>query len=69
MQGGVYIMRANVDKELCISCGLCISICDEVFEWGDDDKAEAIEEEVPEHLEEDIREAIESCPTEAIEEI
>lgn len=62
-------MKAHVDKDLCISCGLCISICGEVFDWDDDEKAKAIEEEVPEELEEDVKEAIESCPTEAIEEI
>lgn len=62
-------MRAHVDQDLCISCGLCISICDEVFHWNDDEKAEAIEEDVPAELEEDVREAIESCPTDAIEEI
>jgi len=62
-------MKVHVDKDICISCGLCINICDEVFQWGDDDKAEAIEEEISEHLEDDIIEAIESCPTEAIEEI
>lgn len=62
-------MRAHVDQDLCISCGLCISICDEVFHWNDDEKAEAIEEDIPAELHEDVREAIESCPTEAIEEI
>lgn len=60
-------MKAFVDQDLCISCGLCISICDEVFFWNDDEKAEAIEGDVSEELSEDVEEAVESCPTDAIE--
>jgi ferredoxin len=62
-------VKVYVDQDLCISCGLCISICEEVFSWNDDDKAQAIDEEVPEELEDSVKEAIESCPTEAISEI
>ena len=62
-------MKAYVDQDLCISCGLCISITEEVFSWNDDDKAQAIDEEVPEELEDSVKEAIESCPTEAISEV
>ncbi len=32
-------MRVEVDQELCISCGACIDICPDVFEWNEDDKA------------------------------
>ena len=56
-----------VDQDLCISCGLCISICEDVFSWNEDDKAEAIDDEIPEDLVEDVEEAVESCPTEAIQ--
>jgi ferredoxin len=66
---GGLIMKAFVDQDLCISCGLCISTCEDVFHWNDDDKAEAIDEEVPSDLEELVQEAIESCPTEAIKEV
>lgn len=62
-------MKAHVDQDLCISCGLCISTCEDVFHWNDDDKAEAIGEEVPGSLEDLVQEAIESCPTEAIKEV
>ncbi|MGI6705160.1 MAG: ferredoxin [Clostridia bacterium] len=61
-------MKVYVDQDLCISCGLCISICGEVFDWNDDDKAEAKVPEVPAELEDDVQEAIDSCPTEAIKE-
>ena len=43
------MLKVFVDQDLCISCGLCISICDEVF-WNDDDKAQAIDSDVPESL-------------------
>jgi ferredoxin len=64
---GVIIMKVFVDQDLCISCGLCISICEDVFSWNEDDKAEAIDDEIPEDLVEDVEEAVESCPTEAIQ--
>ena len=60
-------MKVFVDQDLCISCGLCISICEDVFSWNEDDKAEAIDDEIPEDLVEDVEEAVESCPTEAIQ--
>ena len=62
-------MKAYVDQELCISCGLCVSVCEEVFHWNDDDKAEAIDEEVAAELEDSVQEAIDGCPTEAIKEV
>jgi len=62
-------LRVDVDQELCISCGTCIDLCPEVFQWNEDNKANSIVEEVPPDLEDDVREAVESCPTEAIGEI
>ena len=62
-------MKAHVNQDLCISCGLCVSTCEDVFHWNDDEKAEAIDEEVPSDLEDLVKEAIEGCPTEAIEEV
>lgn len=67
--GGGIILKVVVDQDLCISCGVCISLCEEVFSWNNDDKAEAIDEEVPAELEEVVQEAIDSCPTEAIKEV
>lgn len=62
-------MKVAVDQDLCISCGLCISTCEEVFHWNNDDKAEAIETDVPADLEADVQEALDSCPTSAIKEV
>jgi len=55
-----------VDQDLCISCGLCISTCGEVFDWNENDKAHAIVPEVPPELEDAAQEAVDGCPTEAI---
>lgn len=59
-------MKFHVDPDLCISCGACISLCPEVYDWDDDGKAKAIEGDVPANVEDTATEAMESCPTEAI---
>lgn len=59
-------MKAYVDKGICIGCGLCPSICPEVFEMDDDGKAIASKEEIDESLIESAKEAEESCPVDAI---
>ena len=59
-------MKATVDEETCIGCGLCTETCPEVFETNDD-KARAKVDEVPEDLAESCREAAENCPVEAIQ--
>ena len=33
-------MKAIVDEERCFGCGVCESTCPEVFQMGDDNKAE-----------------------------
>ncbi len=52
----------KVDKEKCIGCGLCVSLCPEVFQLGEDGKAEV---KNPQRGC-DIEEAAESCPVGAI---
>lgn len=59
-------MKAFVDQDTCISCGMCVSSCNEVFEFNDDGKAEAIVDVVPANLEEDARQAANNCPVDAI---
>ncbi|MDA8212975.1 MAG: ferredoxin [Clostridia bacterium] len=60
-------MKAEVDQDLCISCGACVSICPEVFDWDDEQKAHAKGGgSVPSDLEETAKEAAGSCPTDAI---
>ncbi|MEQ8156362.1 MAG: ferredoxin [Clostridiaceae bacterium] len=59
-------MKAFVDKDTCIGCGLCPSICPEVFDMDDDGKAKAIDEELDPALEDGAKEGEESCPVNAI---
>lgn len=59
-------MKASVDKSGCISCGLCVSICPEVFQMGDDGMAEAFLDSVPPEHEDSALEAQDSCPTAVI---
>lgn len=60
-------MKAHVDKDTCIGCGLCPSICPEVFEMQHDGKAGEIKESVPEGSSSAAKEAEESCPVAAID--
>lgn len=62
----MFLLKAYVDKETCIACGLCPSICSDVFQMEDDGKAGTIVEEVPENLISEAEEAEESCPVNAI---
>jgi len=60
-------MKYYVDKETCIGCGLCESICGDIFKLGDDGKAEAIAD--PDGGQAAAAaEAMESCPVAAIRE-
>ena len=62
-------MKFKVDKDLCIGCGACASICEEVFEITDDGYATAKDEEVTnDEIKENAISALESCPTSAISE-
>lgn len=57
----------KVNKEKCIGCGLCTTICPEVFELGDDGKSNVKEGADLEKNKDCIKEAKESCPVGAIE--
>ncbi len=58
-------MKATVDQELCIGCGVCEQICDAVFEM-DGDVARVKVETVPVDAEDSCKEAEDACPVEAI---
>lgn len=58
-------MKAKVDAEACIGCGVCVNICPDVFEMKDD-KAVAYVAVVPTEAENSCQEAADSCPVTAI---
>lgn len=57
-------MAIQVDKNLCIGCGTCVSICPSVFQIGQDGKSEVIDA-IGKSCKK-IEEAIDSCPVSAI---
>ena len=64
----LFKMKAKVIKEDCISCGLCVNDLPQVFSWDDDEKAQAVTDNIANDLEDDTKDAITSCPTDAIKE-
>lgn len=59
-------MKAFVDQDVCIGCGLCAEICPEVFAMNDQMTADVIVETVPAEAEDAARDAADSCPVSAI---
>ena len=57
--------RAYVNPDLCIGCGLCISIAPEVFRLNDEGISEAYAE-TPEDELDAVVQAVDSCPVKAI---
>jgi ferredoxin len=56
----------KVDKDKCIGCGACSATCPEVFEMGDDGKAQVKAKFDEKKNAKCIKEAINNCPVEAI---
>ena len=59
-------MKATVDKDMCIGCGLCVDVCPQVFSMEQDGKAVAKDTLVPPDTEASCRDAAQQCPVEAI---
>lgn len=57
-------MRAHVDQDVCIGCGLCVSSVPEVFQLNADGKAEAVADGPADA----VNAAIDACPVSAISE-
>jgi len=54
-------MAIKIDKEACIGCGLCASICSEVFEMKEGKAKVKTQKKIP-----CVKEAIDQCPVDAI---
>ncbi len=65
-------MKISIDKDKCIKCGLCASICPEVFVLKEDGievihKEESlIDKKANKKLSDDLKMAETSCPVKAI---
>ncbi len=58
--------KVKIDKQKCLGCGVCISLCPEVFELKDG-KSKIKEEVDLEKHKDCIKQAAENCPVGAIE--
>lgn len=56
----------KVNKDKCLGCGACVGTCPEVFDFGDDNLAEVVNEPSKDNMD-SAMEALENCPTGAIE--
>lgn len=60
-------MRASVDQDGCISCGICTSVCPDVFHYNEEGKSEAIASEIKEDDIDTAKQARDDCPVSVID--
>ena len=58
-------LKAKIDADTCISCGLCVSECPEVYRM-EGDKAVVYVDVVPKAAEESCQKGSDDCPVTAI---
>lgn len=63
---GAIKLKANVDQDTCVGCGICPSICPEVFRMDDEGKAVPISSDIPDNIADAAQNAESSCPVAAI---
>ncbi len=61
-------MKAYVNPDQCVGCGLCCDLCSGVFQMNDQGQAEAVRP-AEESEQEAVQAAIDSCPVSAISEV
>lgn len=59
-------MKATVDRDTCISCALCVTVCPAVFEMDDENIAIVKVDTIDSMDEIDAQEAADQCPVSAI---
>lgn len=59
-------MKVVLNRDACIGCGACATLCEDIFEIDNEGFSKVIKEEVKDEEVELTRDAIESCPTGAI---
>ena len=60
-----FFMKAFIDRDGCISCGVCIEVCPDVFEFADDGLAQISSQPTRSNIHK-AHEAAESCPVQVI---
>ncbi|MBN1781235.1 ferredoxin [bacterium] len=40
-------MKVNINRDACIGCGLCVSICPDIFEINEENIADVKSKEMP----------------------
>jgi ferredoxin len=58
-------MTVKIDDELCIGCGVCCSMMEDVFELDDDEGVAIVKDNISPDGE-DLIETIDACPVGAI---
>lgn len=59
-------MKVEVNKDICIGCGLCTNVAQNVFSMNDEGRAQEIDGEIAEKDQPLVEEAVNSCPVSAI---
>jgi ferredoxin len=58
--------RVQVDRERCVSSGVCESLAPEVFELDDDGVLQVLREEPGGDQLDEVRDAVQQCPARAL---
>ena len=59
-------MRAYVDKDNCVACKHCVSVCPSVYFMDNDGKATTINDNIPENEKNKATRSRDECPVSAI---
>lgn len=63
-------MKIRVNEDLCIGCGMCAGLCQDVFEINEETgRSTVIMNEITDEVKEEVLDAMDGCPTSAIEEV